>query len=88
MVSTSTRTVVAATICLSLVGNASAFWRLQCEGILGVGRLDPIINPGDISGHVHTIKGGNGMFFSISWCSQGYPEYPSSNVCRCVLVQM
>ena len=37
---------------------ADAFWRLPC-GRIQLGRLDPIISPGGVSGHVHTISGPN-----------------------------
>jgi hypothetical protein len=35
---------------------ADAFWRLSC-GRIQMGRVDPIINPGAIAGHSHTISG-------------------------------
>ncbi|KAJ5191927.1 uncharacterized protein N7498_010912 [Penicillium cinerascens] len=35
----------------------NAFWRLPCRGRTGVARLDPIVDPGMISGHVHTVHG-------------------------------
>lgn len=31
-------------------------------GIAGVARIDPLISPGEQSGHVHTIKGSSGLF--------------------------
>ncbi|KAJ5303856.1 uncharacterized protein N7443_003516 [Penicillium atrosanguineum] len=34
-----------------------AFWRLPCRGRTGVARLDPIVDPGDISGHIHAVHG-------------------------------
>jgi len=37
-------------------GNVDAFWRLVC-GTIQVGRIDPIISPGGIAGHAHTIAG-------------------------------
>ena len=37
---------------------ADAFWRLPCRGRSGVARLDPIVDPGEISSHVHAIHGG------------------------------
>jgi len=36
----------------------NAFWRLPCRGRTGVARLDPIVNPGEVSGHAHAIHGG------------------------------
>lgn len=37
---------------------ADAFWRLPCRGRTGVARLDPIVDPGEVSSHVHVIHGG------------------------------
>lgn len=42
----------------SLSGFANAFWRLPCHERVGLARMDPIMNPGQVSGHVHTIHGG------------------------------
>ncbi|KAJ5919656.1 hypothetical protein N7454_009491 [Penicillium verhagenii] len=36
---------------------ANAFWRLPCRGRTGLARLDPIVNPGEISSHVHSVHG-------------------------------
>lgn len=41
----------------------SAFFRLPCKAPLFVQRADPIVNPGGLSGHSHTIMGGNGFGF-------------------------
>ncbi|KAJ5223391.1 hypothetical protein N7468_007933 [Penicillium chermesinum] len=50
--------------CLSLLpALTDAFWRLPCRGRNAIGRLDPIIDPGQISSHVHTVHGGGS--FSI-----------------------
>lgn len=37
---------------------ANAFWRLPCRGRTGVARLDPIVDPGEVSSHVHAVHGG------------------------------
>ncbi|KIX98048.1 uncharacterized protein Z520_06127 [Fonsecaea multimorphosa CBS 102226] len=48
-------------IVLSLTfGHVSAFWRMVC-GTVQVGRVDPIVNPGGVSGHCHTIAGPNNI---------------------------
>jgi hypothetical protein len=49
-----------ATILALLVSSVSAFWRMPCRSQTGHGRIDPIVDPGDISAHVHTIHGGGG----------------------------
>ncbi|KAI9662067.1 MAG: hypothetical protein M1829_006206 [Trizodia sp. TS-e1964] len=50
-----------------LAAPAAAFWRLPCKGALVVERADPIVNPGGVSGHVHTIMGGNGFDFTMDY---------------------
>jgi hypothetical protein len=53
-------------IVLSLtVGHVDAFWRMVC-GTVAVGRIDPIVNPGGISGHCHTIAGPNSEQDSVT----------------------
>jgi hypothetical protein len=37
---------------------AHAFWRAACS-VVQTGRIDPILSPDTISGHVHKIAGGN-----------------------------
>jgi hypothetical protein len=50
-----------------LAGTANAFWRMPCSGRLSLERADPIVSPGKVSGHVHTISGGNGFGFATSY---------------------
>lgn len=47
----------------------SAFWRLPCKSPIVVERADPIVNPGKVSGHLHTIMGGNGFDFTMDYNS-------------------
>lgn len=41
-------------------GEPRSFWRLPCRGQSGIGRIDPLMDPGGPGAHVHTIAGGNG----------------------------
>jgi hypothetical protein len=51
-------------VVLSLTcGNVDAFWRMVCSTVQ-VGRVDPIISPGGVSGHCHTIAGPNSECWS------------------------
>ncbi|CAG8283127.1 unnamed protein product [Penicillium olsonii] len=44
--------------CLTLFpSSATAFWRLPCRGRAGAARLDPIVDPGKVSGHTHVVHG-------------------------------
>lgn len=48
-------------ILLSLnIGHTSAFWRLLCDGSVGLARMDPLMEPGKVGDHAHSIKGGSG----------------------------
>ncbi|KAK0512548.1 hypothetical protein JMJ35_004565 [Cladonia borealis] len=44
----------------SLTGFSDAFWRMSC-GIIQTGRIDPVVSPGKISGHVHKIAGASNI---------------------------
>lgn len=44
-----------------LGGQASAFWRMECRGVSGQARIDPIVNPGVTATHAHEIFGSGGF---------------------------
>ncbi|KAF2005544.1 WSC domain protein [Amniculicola lignicola CBS 123094] len=46
---------------------ADAFFRMSCPGRLVRDRLDPIVNPGGLSGHLHNIAGGSGFASSMTF---------------------
>lgn len=48
----------------AFAGVADAFWRLPCQGRSGLARMDPLMDPGEPSYHVHTVHGSNGWFIS------------------------
>lgn len=48
---------------LAAVGGVDAFWRMPCRSRTGLARLDPLMDNGDISDHVHAIHGGGSMYF-------------------------
>ncbi|PHH72113.1 hypothetical protein CDD82_6172 [Ophiocordyceps australis] len=50
----------------ALVAGANAFWRMECPGRVGLARMDPIMNPGEMSPHVHSIHGSSGFTESAS----------------------
>lgn len=49
------RILQSALLCL-YIAHVDAFWRMVC-GTIQTGRIDPIVNPGAISGHAHTVAG-------------------------------
>ncbi|KAK5166109.1 uncharacterized protein LTR77_008370 [Saxophila tyrrhenica] len=51
---------VPATVALLFLGGVDAFWRMNC-GIIHTGRVDPLVNPGAVAAHAHTIVGGSNI---------------------------
>jgi hypothetical protein len=49
------------------VAPTAAFFRMPCPSRLVQERADPIVNPGVVGGHVHTISGGSAFAFSMSY---------------------
>lgn len=45
---------------LGIFRAVSAFWRMECHGRAGVARIDPIMDAGVISPHVHVVHGSSG----------------------------
>lgn len=63
MVYISTNQVKKAVYLLVSLQSANAFWRLECDGSVGLARIDPLMDYGRAADHVHTIKGGSGKTF-------------------------
>lgn len=51
------------TVSAGFVGTAHAFWRMECPGRVGLARIDPIVDPGTISKHTHSIHGSSGKYW-------------------------
>lgn len=47
---------------LTLVSGAHAFWRMPCQTETGVARMDPLMDPGRIADHVHTVAGSSSTY--------------------------
>ncbi|TKA62589.1 hypothetical protein B0A49_13496 [Cryomyces minteri] len=58
---------IALGLAAALATPASAFWRMSCPGRIATERADPVVSPGVVSGHVHTISGGNGFGFTMDY---------------------
>jgi hypothetical protein len=54
-------------LALAMAGYCDAFFRMSCPGRIVRDRVDPIVNPGKIAGHVHTISGGSGFSASMTF---------------------
>ncbi|GAA5845914.1 hypothetical protein JCM9279_002422 [Rhodotorula babjevae] len=59
-------TLVLATLATA-VSPALAFFRLPCGPPLVVERADPIVSPGVVAGHVHTVAGGSGFSLTSTY---------------------
>ena len=46
------------------ISPAYAYWRMACS-VSQTSRIDPILNPGTVSGHVHKFAGGNSELFGL-----------------------
>lgn len=46
------------------VENVEAFWRMNCAHIQR-GRVDPLVSPGRIAGHAHSIIGGSSKHYAL-----------------------
>ncbi|RYP67675.1 hypothetical protein DL770_008571 [Monosporascus sp. CRB-9-2] len=54
------KTLLATTVLNALTG-VSAFWRMQCKGRTGLARIDPIMDFGVVSTHVHALHGSSAL---------------------------
>ncbi|KAI1329065.1 hypothetical protein F5Y16DRAFT_367307 [Xylariaceae sp. FL0255] len=68
---------------LAILGTSSivnAFWRMECRGRSGLARIDPIVDPGEISSHAHTIQGSSGFGLSAT-----YSDLTEGNCTSCAV---
>ena len=65
-----------------LVEPVLGYWRMDCMGIAGIARIDPIVTPGKISAHVHSIKGASGLSDSTT-----VEQLLASNCTSCPILQ-
>lgn len=63
----STMHVTYFSVLAALAGSSDAFFRMSCPGRVVRTRLDPIVTPGRVSGHVHTISGGAAFSPSMTY---------------------
>ncbi|KAK1760999.1 hypothetical protein QBC47DRAFT_19531 [Echria macrotheca] len=60
----------------------AAFWRMPCRGAVGLARLDPLVNPGEVSQHVHSIHGSSGFGDNAT-----YEDLVSAECTSCGVIQ-
>ncbi|KAM0792065.1 hypothetical protein ACM66B_004770 [Microbotryomycetes sp. NB124-2] len=73
-------TAVLAVLGALTLPTVEAFWRLPCSAPLIVERADPIVNPGAVSGHVHTVMGGSNFALSNTFQNMLESECTSCKV--------
>ncbi|KAI2609230.1 hypothetical protein GGR54DRAFT_632982 [Hypoxylon sp. NC1633] len=56
-----------AVVLLGTFGHVTAFWRMECRGRTGLARIDPIMDAGVISPHIHTVHGSSGFSLSATY---------------------
>ncbi|OTA91957.1 hypothetical protein M434DRAFT_32229 [Hypoxylon sp. CO27-5] len=67
---------------LGTIGDVSAFWRMECRGRSGLARMDPIMDVGVVSPHIHTIHGSSGFSLSAT-----YEDLVGGNCTSCAVKQ-
>ncbi|KAI5246626.1 WSC-domain-containing protein [Aureobasidium subglaciale] len=70
-------TVIA--LAFSSIGGVDAFFRINCAKIQ-VGRIDPIVNPGALAAHCHTISGGSNIGVNATFDSLAASECTSCEI--------
>ena len=72
------------TFCLAgaAVSPVLAFWRMECRGVAGYARIDPMVSPGEPSAHSHSILGSGGFGESAT-----YADITASNCTSCLVTQ-
>ena len=66
---------------MGLFHSAHAFFRMPCSQPVVVERADPIVNPGAVSGHLHTVMGGSAFNFTEDQTSALAARCTSCKVC-------
>ncbi|EAU85171.2 WSC domain-containing protein [Coprinopsis cinerea okayama7 len=56
--------IAAPVILLGLVASSNAYWLMGIENFITTERIDPIVSPGRISNHVHSVVGGSNFRMS------------------------
>ncbi|EMC93842.1 hypothetical protein BAUCODRAFT_46702, partial [Baudoinia panamericana UAMH 10762] len=66
--------------------SATVFWRMPCQRT-GIGRLDPLMDPGEIADHVHTIHGGGNFGLNTTYEDLAHPPAGPQNCTSCQVIQ-
>jgi Domain of unknown function (DUF1996) len=69
-------------VTLALVSGIDGFWRMPCAVFPDVARVDPVISPGNISSHAHSLHGSFGLSLNAT-----YGQLVDSNTTSCAVKQ-
>ncbi|KAF1986519.1 hypothetical protein K402DRAFT_332352 [Aulographum hederae CBS 113979] len=69
-------------VALALASFSSAFWRMECHSPIGMARIDPMVDPGEVSDHAHTIHGAKNFNFDSK-----YDDLMASDCTSCRVTQ-
>lgn len=58
--------LIGGAVLVTLTSTVDAFWRMECRARSGLGRIDPLMNPGEAASHAHAIHGSNGKHSCFS----------------------
>ncbi|CAK7213868.1 hypothetical protein SBRCBS47491_001952 [Sporothrix bragantina] len=70
------------TLAVTAISPVVAFWRMECRGVAGYARIDPLVSPGAVSGHLHAIMGSGGFSESAT-----YADITASDCTSCLVTQ-
>ncbi|CAK7566900.1 MAG: hypothetical protein SEPTF4163_004854 [Sporothrix epigloea] len=70
------------TLLVFLTSPTSAFWRMECRGVAGFARIDPMVSPGVPANHMHVFAGSGGLTDTTS-----YADLTASNCTSCMVTQ-
>ncbi|KAI5867207.1 hypothetical protein GGS23DRAFT_166100 [Durotheca rogersii] len=62
-----TKAVTTAFLLLGAIQDVAAFWRMECRGRTGLARMDPIMDPGVVSPHIHAVHGSSGFALDATY---------------------
>jgi len=80
--------LVGATVILAALSGVNSniltggFWRMRCHSPLTLARIDPLVNPGTISDHAHTIHGGLNFGMNTT-----YDDLQASDCTTCAVAE-
>jgi len=60
---------IQAWLATALIASVNGYWLMAAENLITTERMDPIVSPGVVSGHVHSVMGGSNFRLSTDTAS-------------------